>query len=465
MQTSEKSIVTSATFSPICAEKLGIFVSCIPRVCVWLVFCEFANMGFWCYKKRVNETWGSLREWNVCFFERQKVRLPQNGANKKSLGPYEWLLCPLHPEMIVEEQWDHQQIPGHLTLTFHRRWKVLWVVAGQRRQAWISLHVNQDDDQGGSSPHGHAKPSPHTHGCPTFCCCWQFWWRKNTPYFAVRDPIVIPYFGKLSVSFWGRRWWEDSVTTRVGRFRWTFKRSLSSGHILVPFDLLNEFEIFLGGGFKDFLFLPQLSSLTNVFWPQAKQKPKAGWGLLFRVLMFCGEAILVRAWWVCKSMFLCPQNWDTPPLGGSFQLEPPYTSRLGHLEEQPSWSLTTYSLGWSSKQGRSPYSTIGKETSWTQKRDMMLVPSREWFPFSWRSHLFQVSGGKKDTNSWCLESLYSRLQVLDLSKSSDDSVWKVGSGDPFWKMSSASFWHTNQWLMTRSHFPWNQVPIRCPLTK
>ena len=138
-------------------------------------------------------------------------------------------------------------------------------------------------------------------------------------------------------------------------------------------------------------------------------------------------------------MFSLPAKLRYPPLGGSFQLEPPYTSRLGHLEEQPSWSLTTYSLGWSSKQGRSPYSTMGKETSWTQKRDMMLVPSREWFPFSWRSLLFQVSGGKKDTNSWGLESLYSRLQVLDLSKSSDDSVWKVGSGDPFWKMSSASF--------------------------
>ena len=248
----------------------------------------------------------------------------------------------------------------------------------------------------------------------------------------------------------------------VGRFRWTFKRSLSSGHILVPFDLLNEFEIFLGGGFKDFLFLPQLSSLTNVFLPQAKQKPKAGWGLLFRVLMFCGEAILVRAWWVCKSCFFA-RKIEIPSTWGIIPVRTPVYKPFGPFGRTTIMVINHLLTGMIVQAGKKSIFDHGERNIMDPKEGYDVSSEQGMFPIFLTSHLFQVSGGKKDTNSWCLESLYSRLQVLDPSKSSDDSVWKVGSGDPFWKMILTSFSHMNQWLMTPSTSPEIRSPLCAPL--
>ena len=50
---------------------------------------------------------------------------------------------------FTHPRWCRILYINSLTHTSTDRWKVLWVVAGQRRHPWISLHVNQDDDQGG----------------------------------------------------------------------------------------------------------------------------------------------------------------------------------------------------------------------------------------------------------------------------------------------------------------------------
>ena len=99
---------------------------------------------------------------------------------------------------------DHQQI--QVILSFdphsHRRWKVLWAVAGQRRHPWTSLHVNQDDDQGGlqlfKPSWTHETKPTHTWVPKVFVVVGNFV-KKKLPHILRWAILVIPYFGKLSL--------------------------------------------------------------------------------------------------------------------------------------------------------------------------------------------------------------------------------------------------------------------------
>ena len=135
-------------------------------------------------------------EWNVCFFVRQKKSAFPKLGQQKTFGSL-WMIIVLYNYIIFRLKWlsNCRRTVGtinksrsfcHLTLTPTVGGKSFGPSLGKDGIlgplcTWTRTTIKVVCSC--SSPHGHTKPSPHTHGCPKFLLLLAILWRKNYPTF------------------------------------------------------------------------------------------------------------------------------------------------------------------------------------------------------------------------------------------------------------------------------------------
>ena len=180
--------------------------------------------------------------------------------------------------------------------------------------------------------------------------------------------------------------------------------------------------------------------------------------------MFCGEAILVRACWVCKSCFFA-RKIEIPSTRGIIPVRTPVYKPFGPFGRTTIMVINHLLTGMIVQAGKKSIFDHGERNIMDPKEGYDVSSEQGMIPIFLTFTSFSGFGWQKRhkfLRSW--ESLFKIASAWSLKI----IRWFCVESRVGWSILKDEFsivWHMNQWLMTPSTSPEIRCQSVCPLTK